>query len=81
MCVFFVEFIRDTESRNEIFLVFGFLFGYYMGHYIVCSLLYKTAKKINIEIELVIKDYSASTTTTISSYKFVHFKKLIEKTI
>ena len=57
--------MRDAESSNELFLAFefAFLFGYYIGYYIVSSLLYKTTKKINIEIELVIKDYNVSTTT------------------
>ena len=81
ICVFLVKFIRVAESRNELFLAFGFsfLFGCYIGHYIVSSLLYKATKKINIEIDLVIKDYNASTTITISSYKILHSEKPREK--
>ena len=81
-CVFLFKFIRNAESRNKQFLALGssFLFGYYIGHYIVSSLLYKTTKMINIEIELVIKDYNKSTTTT-CSYKFLHSEKAREKEI
>ena len=79
ICVFLFKFIRDVESRNELFLAFGFsfLFGYYIGHDIVYSLLYKTTKNINTEIELVIKDYNASTTITTSIYKFLHFLQFL----
>ena len=82
ICVLLVKFIRVAESRSELFLAFGFsfLFGYYLDHYIA-SLLYKTTKKINTEIELVIKDCNASTATTTSSYKLLHSEKFREKEI
>ena len=85
ICVFLVKFIRDAESRNELFLAFNFslLFGYYIGNCIVSSLLYKATKKINTEVQIVIKNYNATRTTTTSapSKKFIHSKKAREKEI
>ena len=85
ICVFSVKFIRDAESRNELFLAFNFslLFEYYIGNCIVSSLLYKATKKINTEVQIVIKNYNATriTTTSAPSKKFIHSKKAREKEI
>ena len=81
ICVFLVKFITETESRNELFLSFGFSFFWVLyQNFIVSSLSYKTTKKINIEIELVVKDCNASTTSS-SNYKFSLSEKLRKREI
>ena len=71
---FSVKFIRDVESRNELFLAFSFnfLFGCCISSCIVSYLLYKRNKNISVEIELVIKDYNAA---AIFFNKFLHPEK------
>ena len=67
---FLVKFIRDVESRSELFLAFSFsfLFGCCISSCIVSYLLYKRNKKISVEIELVIKDYNAVAIFLTNSY-------------
>ena len=67
-CVVLVKFIRDVESRNELFLALVLVFSLGIILAIILFLLYSI--NVNIEIELVIKDYTASTATTNASYIF-----------